>query len=204
MKLHNLLFPQLADKNWAEINLNEWAKKLTLSPGSPNPLLNPEYCEKWVNNLHKQQGINFSYGGYMEDRSILWAGHYHQPDSMIHLGVDYNVPPTTHVTLPFDAALVCTEEDPDKVGGWGYRAIYKTKDCYVIFAHLEYVNGLVGSYYRKGHHVGSVGSHRVNGGWYPHLHVQCMQEYDLSVDGYGSSRWGLEQDYPNPELLVGE
>lgn len=196
------LFPQLDNTQWAILDLNEEAQKLfTKSPTPHNRLLDPEVCQKWIESLHAERGADYSWGGWMEDRSFLWRDHYHHPGRMTHLGVDYNVPAGTQVHLPYGGKLLCAEQDPDQNGGWGGRAIYEIRGLYVIFAHLSEVEGTVGRLYPAGTLIGRVGNHKTNGGWYPHLHLQCMRRYNLSVDGYGPNDEYTRIEFPDPMHL---
>src|SRR5688572_15643106 len=134
MRMHELLFPELKDKKWAEIDLN----KISLSTNFN--IVDPMEQEKWINKLHTKLGVDYTYGGYLEHRVKMLAGHYHSlmgKDHFWHLGIDYNVPAKTTVHLPFDGELVFSEMDPDYYGGWGGKLIFKIKDQYVIFGHLD-------------------------------------------------------------------
>jgi murein DD-endopeptidase MepM/ murein hydrolase activator NlpD len=197
--LHHDLFPDLAPNRWCRINFSEQFEKLATSPDLPNPALDPEWCGEQLGMLHAYHNVDHSFGGYLEDRSKLWSGHYHKPGEVIHLGIDYNVPVRSLVHLPADGQLVAAELDPDQNGGWGGRSIFKIGDAWVIFAHMYRLHGLVGQYWGKGEPIGLVAPAEKNGGWYPHLHVQVMTKYDRSADGYGPMYDGIEKDFPDPE-----
>jgi hypothetical protein len=206
MMLHHLLFPQLADRRWKLINLNAEAEKAF--PGIHNPLIDPSQCNNWVNSLHKEQQVDYSYGGYMENRDWLWRDHYMPQGQHIHVGVDYNVPCGILVHLPAPARLLMVEEDPDKNGGWGTRAIFEMQDqstsgiVFVTFAHLWIAYGDVGRSYQKGYQLGEVGNMQTNGKWFPHLHVQTQRKYDPAADGYQRYSRELQTEYPNPEVVL--
>lgn len=203
--LHHLLFPQYKDRKWKHLNLDEESQQNTNL--FTNPLLDPKTCETWVKGLHARDGIDFSYGGWMEDRMWLWRGHYQKPGHTIHVGVDYNVPPDTPVYLPGPGRLILMEEDPDRTGGWGTRMIFQmgtfeTGTLFVTFAHLWNAYGFVGRSYEKGHMLGEVGSYPHNGNWFPHLHVQVQRKYDPTADGYQRYTEQLESEFPNPEQVL--
>lgn len=92
-----------------------------------NPALDPYWCMAQQEQLVKELQCDYIYGGYMEDRSFVWRGHYHQ-NGFTHYGVDYCVPEGTPVFLPRNGSLVCLEHDPDPNGGWGGRAVYEIHD----------------------------------------------------------------------------
>lgn len=201
MSLRTRLFPQL-DGKWATVNLNQRYRYLHPQREGKSLAIDPVWCSNMVQLLHAELGVVYSFGGWLEDRRNLWAGHYHKPDAMLHLGVDYNVSTGTAVSLPCDGRLILAEHDNDQDGGWGGRAIYQMRDLYVIFAHLGIVYGRVGSHRRQGEVIGVIGPSEANGGWYPHLHVQCMREYQPGVDGYCKWYASVEDDFPDPESVL--
>jgi hypothetical protein len=184
------LFPQLDKAVWGELNLNTQALRTCVETEERNILLDPRICQKWLELVHLLNGVDYSFGGYLESRSFLWRGHYHKPDSFIHLGIDYNVPAGTVVRWPYVSEVVDSWHDPDQDGGWGGRIIlrYAAMDSanpvssvvherFTIIGHLE-----PESMAKKGdiirpkdsdrHFIGVVGEPNVNGNWFPHLHVQ--------------------------------
>lgn len=203
--MHKLLFPELED-SWKYLNLGELAKEVV---SDNNPLLNPENCAIWVEEVHVKNNTKYSYGGYLEDRSILWKGHYHKPGHAIHLGIDYNVPAGTLVHMPCDGLLIYSNLDEDQNGGWGGKLIFDTEDknCpFLILGHLSDIP-TIGKIFKKGDVVGKIANYPYNGNWFPHLHVQTASCFKIngvdvtSVDGYSNLYEGIEKDFPNPELL---
>ena len=198
MELHKLLFPDLVG-NWGRINFGREAASVF---GDPNPLLDPVACGKWKGDIHRKFGVEHSYGGYMEDRGYLWRGHYMAPGAAWHYGIDFTVPVCSPVHLPFDGILCNAVKDPDQNGGWGGKVVFKVGGVSVILGHIDFV-GLrtPGDAYSKGTFVGVVSPTGSNGGWDPHLHVQCTS-LNLNpeiVDGYGFLYEGVEDDFPDPE-----
>lgn len=197
--LHDLLFPSLKG-SWGKLDFGKESLAVT---DEPNPFLDPKFCGEWAEKLHKRDGIDFSYGGYLEDRSNLWRGHYMKPDHAWHLGIDYNVPVGTPIHLPFNAPLIASVMDRDQNGGWGGKLIFKRLDKFLIIGHLakEGLAAKVGMNYSAGSIVGRIGATEENGNWFPHLHVQGVagRNEPREVDGYGKLYSGIEADYPNPE-----
>jgi len=180
--MYQRLFPTLTGK-WVEINLNEHAKNTSLA------LEDPYICAMWVNSLHKKLGVDYSFGGYLEDRSVLWQNHY--MDNHIHLGVDFNVPVNTVVFSPVAGEVVATWCDPDTNGGWGSRIIIQRENVLFVLAHLASVVVPLGTDVDEGDMIGMVGIPEVNGGWFPHLHVQCvLADNPFLADGYAASDMG--------------
>ena len=211
MLLHERLFPQLRKARWGQININELAVDVNELLGplfeaadlDNNPFLDPETCEKWKNFIHKVKGVEYSWGGYMEDRGVVWKGHYHDEGATMHVGVDYYVPTGTPVMLPVDnCKLVECLNDPDQWGGWGGKLVFEWSRGYFILAHLKNMVNEIGKVYRVGEQVAVIAEADCNGGWSPHLHVQCMLKHDPDVDGYLRNYEGIENDFPDPTLTL--
>lgn len=193
------LFPQLGGR-WGELRLDEVARDLMGLIGFPekNPFVDAAYCEKWKLFLHKTMGVDYSWGGYLEDRAVVWRNHYHEPGHTVHLGVDFYVPEGTAVHLPVDATLAHVYVDPDQDGGWGGKLIFQWPKGYFVFGHLKDMVDDLGRGYREGKVVGTVADPASNGGWSPHLHFQCMRDFVPHVDGYTKRFDGIEAAFPNP------
>jgi murein DD-endopeptidase MepM/ murein hydrolase activator NlpD len=205
--LHQRLFPQFAERHWARVNLDALARFDFPDESrirADNPLNDPEKCTEWIKGIHKQLGADFSFGGYLEDRSHLWRGHYQEDaGSFLHLGIDYNVPAGTEVFSVGDLVVHEVWTDPDQDGGWGGRVILQVVDShfYVIYSHLDpsLLPGR-GAILKSGERIGLVGRPEVNGGWYPHLHLQCCDgEPPADLDGYAAGSLSEVKHYPDPE-----
>lgn len=199
-----MIFPDLKDQRFGYVNLNleaeDWLKNRKQS-GEENPLLDPIVCQEMVAFVHKKYNLDFSYGGWMEDRSTLWKGSYlDQWNTFTHLGVDINVPAGTEISASFDAEVVKVDDDHSEDGGWGPRVIlrHSSKPIYLIHAHLDRnIQCKVGDMLRKGQIFAKVGKAPDNGNWFPHLHLQTISKahYDelekegswAELDGYGLS-----------------
>lgn len=209
------IFPTLNGK-WAEANFNEEAKKFSPMLPKETEDCTPENSSRLVDMWHRLHNVDYSFGGYLEDRSFIFRNKYHaERGTFIHLGIDYNVPAGTPVNVPCPAIVVDRWADSDQNGGWGGRVtLYLPgQDFYMIFAHLA-PDGLPMPGESLGHvydpeQVGVVGWERHNGGWFPHLHVQLvsrnyLKTHDMrTFDGYAKMYDGIREDFPNPELIVG-
>lgn len=188
--------------DWAYVNLDEASAHLAAA--DPNPCLDPNYCWGWVDHLARQQEAVRTYGGYMEDRSRVWRGSYLPPNGAIHLGVDYNVDPGTVVHCPADCTLVRSVRHTDQDGGWGGQIVLRRGDLYLVLGHLApyLLPGPEGVEIEKGWVIGQVGAPVENGGWYPHLHVQCCTADDPAVDGYAAWTNDLKDRFPHPDTWL--
>lgn len=197
------MFPTLKG-SWGTLNLEEIARDLMallgLNDKSPNPFLNPHYCEAWKNFLLKIKGVDYAWGGYMEDRSAVWRGSYLEAGCAHHVGVDYYVALGTPLYVPRRAKLIHSVMDQDQEGGWGGKLTFEWEGGYFMLAHLDNIVTDVGRVYEN-EQVATIGSPEVNGGWSPHLHLQCMREPWFEVDGYMKLYDEIEKDYPDPMTI---
>lgn len=87
-----MIFPTLAGKKFGYVSLNTEALNYVSTSydfSLENEFLNPELCQQMVESVHKKYGVDFSYGGWMEDRSFLWRKSYLETrQTFIHLGSD--------------------------------------------------------------------------------------------------------------------
>lgn len=199
-----MIFPKLKNKVFGYVDLNleaeEWIEKKGLIVSElENPLIDPKVCEEFVNDVHKKYSLDFSYGGWMEDRSFLWKAGYLEKEKMfIHLGVDINVPVGTEVATDFKAEVLKIDNDYPLDGGWGTHVFLKNleKDVCVLYAHLDQeVFCKEGDVLEKDTIFPKVGEAPFNGNWFPHVHVQTISiEYYEQLkqtndwerfDGYG-------------------
>ncbi len=166
-----------------------------------NPLLDPHTCQEMIDQAHARLGIDYSYGGWLEDRSELWQGSYLDTNQThIHLGVDFNVPAGTLVAVDEAVEVLFVDCDFPVEGGWGNRVIVRSIEAgdILIYAHLaDEVRCSPGEKLQSGQVFASVGSAPKNGGWFPHLHVQIVDgtyfesltgEALNLLDGYGAKK----------------
>lgn len=166
-----------------------------------------------VDESHRLLNTEFSYGGYLEDRSTLWQDSYLAKEGRFtHLGVDFNVPAGTPVAMCLNVQVIRVDDDTPEVGGWGMRVMAKVShdDIVLIFAHLaSKVLCKVGEVFRRGDVFATIGAPHENGGWYSHLHVQALsveryrefEKHPQGLDGYAhAGEPDLEHKYPNPMI----
>jgi len=198
-----MIFPNLKNRVFGYLDLNlkakEWSEQNNIDLSKKNILINPDKCEEFINDIHKKYSLDFSYGGWMEDRSFLWRDWYLDKEQLfIHLAVDLNVPTGTEIATDFDAEVVKIDNDFPLDGGWGTYIILKhlLKSVYVLYAHLdENILCKVGDKLNEGTIFAKVGHSPQNGNWFPHTHIQIIEaDYYLELeknndwekfDGYG-------------------
>ena len=216
-----LLFPNLAVTTFTQVNLDtEQFAFAKLHPelfrnAEVNPLLDPHICQQMVRECHAAHGVDWSYGGYLENRQHLWRGSYLKTKgTYLHLGVDFNVPQGTRVAVVEDSLVMLVDEDRDYDGGWGHRVFLKPSSTrrlkiVQIFAHLQAVRVQPGDQLAPGAVIAEVGGPPHNGNWHPHLHIQSVREplfqeilldHFSELDGYGhpDEKAKLRREYPDP------
>lgn len=182
--------------------------------------LDAQTTHEYLADLHRVEQVDYSLGGYLEDRRNLWAGSYLPPKRSVHLGVDINVPAGTAVAAARDGHIAKVYYDPDQDGGWGSALVLSLREpvgpiSHYIYAHLakDSVNVRAGDPVNAGQVVAAIGQPHENGGWYEHLHVQALTPAawalikdapDLSaIDGYDAMPEGREHPLsPDPMPLI--
>lgn len=200
-----MLFPELRSKRFGYLNLDavarQWLQAQGVSESDPNPLLDPSVCEGMIRSVHEELGLDFSYGGWMEDRQTLWRGSYlDREQTYVHLGLDVNVPAGTEVATDVEGDVVSVLSDVPEEGGWGTRIVIQPVigSEMLVYAHLDpAVRCRVGDHLIPGDAFARVGAAPFNGGWFSHLHVQCVDaayfaqteaQGLLAFDGYGRAQ----------------
>ena len=218
MSYKPFIFPELHMASWAEVDLGALARAEFPDTTSKNLLLDPDFCDQWVKRIALEHGADMTWGGHFEDRQHLWRGYYQHAQKVTHLGVDYNVPSGTLVVSPREAQVVHSWADTSTENGWGGRLILKLNEPwqgapYLVLGHLAHKSlPVVGEIFKAGDILAQTGVPVENGGWFPHLHVQCVNEDffaahkdNLSLlDGYYLTQGKPYDLAPDPALLVGQ
>ena len=211
-----IVFPTLQGKSWVQVDLNDLAIKDFLQM-EENKLLDAQFCDNWVKGIANKLGADFTWGGHFEDRKHLWTGYYSDAKKVTHLGIDYNVPSGTPVAAPVACEVVHSWADTSVHNGWGGRLLLKLDTRwmgapYLVLGHLAHKDlPPVGTRFAAGDIIHTTGVPSENGGWFPHLHVQCVNESfyqqhigDLKLlDGYYLVDGEPHDLAPSPKYLMG-
>lgn len=195
----------------------EWLRKNVDPNRTENPFTNPDFSEQRKRQLADRLSVDWIYGGWMEDRSIIWSDTYlKEAAAFLHLGVDLTVPAGTLVNALATSEILYTGTDVPFVGGWGGHVIqrydYRGEEAILIYAHLGEIRVTIGDVCEKGVVIGAVGDKTQNGFWSPHLHVQIVRDVgnvtdwkhflDVELDGYGKAAeieyWSSKCPDPTP------
>ena len=183
-----------------------------------SPFLEPIVAQKMVDLYHERRGITWSHGGYLEDRTDLWRGGYLK-EPVIHGGIDVSLPAGTVVRCMRDGTVVWVDDDKNPDGGWGPYIVVRTMNDrgsveYVLYGHLGSMFVKAGDSVSRGGILADIGAPPENGGWWSHLHLQCVaQEYyewccdndiNKTLDGYfPCSQLDLFRvRFPDPSALL--
>jgi murein DD-endopeptidase MepM/ murein hydrolase activator NlpD len=215
-----MIFPDLKGKLVGYVNLDEYAKRWLRRNGyeeypSKSPLLDPRICQEMLDECHALLGLAYSYGGWLEDRSVLWRGSYlKEGDKYMHIGLDVNAPVGTKIALDMPGEVAFIDDDHPVIGGWGRRVIIQLNafPIVLIYAHLGNITCALGDSLRSGDIFAEIGPSSHNGNWYTHTHVQAMikEAYEMFVcnpsglDGYGNEKdiAELAKLFPDPMRYI--
>ena len=183
---------------------------------SENPHVRPEYQLSRQEQLQRLLGVDWYYGGWMEDRSIVWSDTYlKETGNFLHLGIDCSVRAGTEVLAVRDGPVVLVGNDAEFVGGWGgyviQRIEYRGQPHALIYAHLGTLLCVPKQHLVAGSTIGMVGNKHENGHWGEHLHVQLWsgiegvtdwRAFFSEQDGYGNvahiDTWAKRCPDPTP------
>jgi murein DD-endopeptidase MepM/ murein hydrolase activator NlpD len=201
---------------WPYINIEVEKQKL------PNKFTSSKVQQDHVRKLSNRRGN--SLGGYMEDRTNIWDGVVEDLDNKIHCGIDVTVKESTPIFAPCCCSVVYRYLDTSKTDGWGFYMIMKPlrggesvelsahERTYILIGHLKNSSVELGQKFKKGEIIGYVGNCEENGGWFEHVHIQCITEdYYMfcknkgivsEIDGYVETSNEVKKHFPNPANIM--
>ena len=141
-QFHDVIPEALLKKPHREVNLAEevlnFFKRHPRMKISSKDVVDPDKCAKLVKQIHKELGLIWSYGGWMEKREHLLAETYLKTTGdWIHLGVDINIPIDTPVLAAADGMVYKVDSDYPEKGGWGNYVILKHRVGDVVFFSIS-------------------------------------------------------------------
>jgi hypothetical protein len=174
---------------YANLNTGSiWWEKRYDVPRKLRPFKDPVVTHQMEEEYHRYLGLDWSYGGWMEDRSNIRRGTYLEKDKLwIHTGIDVNHNPGIRVLSLADGPIVYQGTDAPLVGGWGYHVIqiinFRGRPHALVYAHLaKHLPHATGVRVTKGVWIGTIGNSTVNGVWRPHLHLNLFADIDDVTD----------------------
>ena len=196
---------------------------LNLSFTSPLSADNPETPDQRILNQKiadflRSTGQPFAIGGYGEPRPIYGGGEFGDGIARNrrtrHLGIDVSAPEGQAIMAPCTGTIFATgnADQPFDYGGWiiiehdaagcPFWCLYGHLDPASIAAHQP------GDAIGVGELIGRIGGEAVNGGWWPHVHVQMLLQRPSdsgTPDGACDPDWFAMAGIlcPSPAIMLG-
>lgn len=151
--------------------------------------------ERFISNYLKKNNAEVAFGGYIEGRTLYQRSTIFKnesiPERNIHIGLDLWTKANTAVLAPLDGKVHSFKNNVG-LGDYGPTIILEheveNEIFYTLYGHLslESIENLtVGTLFKKGEKIATLGSSDVNGDYAPHVHFQIIK----NIEEY----WG---DYP--------
>lgn len=175
-----------------------------------NALIFEDYIE---NHLQKNKA-KVAFGGYNEVRKLYSQNtHFNEEERNIHLGIDFWIKAGTPVLAALDGKVYGFDFNAG-LGNYGPTIILEhhleNQTFYTLYGHLsmESIEAIeIGSIFKKGQLLATLGDASVNGGYSPHLHFQIIKNIEANFGDYPGVCSKKNLDYylencPDPNLLL--
>lgn len=173
--------------------------------------------EQFISNYLQENNAQIAYGGYIEGRTLYKRSTIFKNDSVpernIHIGLDLWTKAGTAVLAPLDGK-VHSFKNNEGLGDYGPTIILEheaeNEIFYTLYGHLslESIENLtVGTTFKKGQQIATLGNSAVNGDYAPHVHFQIIKNLEDKWGDYPGvcSTNDLNfyiENCPNPNLLL--
>lgn len=149
-------------------------------------LSNSKVFEDFVEHHLQKNKAKVAFGGYTEERNLYKSSPLFNDDENeernIHLGMDLWTRAGTAVLAAIDGTVHSFDFNAGK-GNYGPTILLKhsieTQVFYTLYGHLsmESIENLeIGTAFKKGQKMATLGNASVNGGYAPHLHFQIIKD----------------------------
>jgi murein DD-endopeptidase MepM/ murein hydrolase activator NlpD len=180
-------------------------------------LSNSKVFEVYIEDyLHKNKA-KVAFGGYNEERNLYKSSQLFNNDAKeernIHIGMDLWIKAGTPILAALDGTVHSFDFNAGK-GNYGPTIILKhsieNHFFYTLYGHLsvESIENIeIGTTFKKGQKIATLGDASVNGGYSPHLHFQIIKDIRDFLGDYPGVCSKKDLDYylencPNPNLLL--
>ncbi|SHG84240.1 Peptidase family M23 [Flavobacterium fluvii] len=194
---------------------------LNLSISNPDlskiDITDSKIFEDFIENHLQKNKAKVAFGGYNEERNLYKSSLIFNDDEKeernIHIGMDLWIKSGTSILAALDGTVHGFDFNAGK-GNYGPTIILKhsfeSQIFYTLYGHLslESIENIeIGSIFKKGQKIATLGDATVNGGYSPHLHFQIIKEIKDYLGDYPGvcSKKDLEYylgNCPNPNLLL--
>ena len=180
-------------------------------------LKNPNIFEDYVENYLQKNNAKVAFGGYNEVRNLYnqtqLFNEEQSDERNIHIGMDLWIKAGTPVLAPLDGIVHGFDFNAGK-GNYGPTIILKhtieKQTFYTLYGHLsvESIENIeIGSVFKKGQTLATLGDSSVNGGYSPHLHFQIIKNIEANFSDYPGVCSKKNLDYylencPDPNILL--
>lgn len=178
---------------------------------------NPELFEDYIEKHLEKNNAKVAFGGYNEERNLYNQTHLFNDEQSeernIHIGMDLWIKAGTTVLAAFDGIVHGFDFNAGN-GNYGPTIILKhtieNQTFYTLYGHLsvESIENIeIGTVFKKGQPVATLGDSAVNGGYSPHLHFQIIKSIEDNFSDYPGVCSKKTLDYylencPDPNLLL--
>ncbi len=175
---------------------------------------NADVFKIFIENHLQENNAKVAYGGYKEVRSLYdGKSHFNTENRNIHLGIDFWIKARTSVLAALDG-IVHGFGFNVGLGNYGPTIIlehsFENQKFYTLYGHLaleSIENIAIGTVFKKGQKIATLGDSSVNGGYAPHLHFQIIKNIEGQFDDYPGVCNLKTLDFylencPDPNLLL--
>jgi len=175
---------------------------------------NPDIFEAYIENHLRENNSKVAFGGYNEERNLYnQNAHFSDDERNIHIGMDLWIKAGTPVLAALDGILYGFDFNAGK-GNYGPTIILKhtieNQTFYTLYGHLsiESIENMeIGTVFKKGQPLATLGNSSINGGYSPHLHFQIIKNIEANFSDYPGVCSKKTLDYylencPDPNLLL--
>lgn len=180
-------------------------------------LSDSEVFDTFIENHLQKNNAKVAFGGYIEERNLYKSSPLFNNDEIeernIHIGLDLWIKAGTPILAALDGTVYGFGFNAGK-GNYGPTIILEhhieNHIFYTLYGHLsiESIENLeIGTAFKKGQKIATLGNSSVNGGYSPHLHFQIIKEIKNYKSDYPGVCSKNDLDYylkncPNPILLL--
>jgi murein DD-endopeptidase MepM/ murein hydrolase activator NlpD len=173
--------------------------------------------KNYVENILRKNKAKVAFGGYNEERNLYKSSPLfndnEKDERNIHIGMDLWIKAETPILAALDGTVHGFDFNAGK-GNYGPTIILKHSienlTFYTLYGHLsvESIENLeIGTIFKKGQRMATLGDASVNGGYAPHLHFQIIKEIKYYSGDYPGVCSKNDLDYylgncPDPNLLL--
>lgn len=178
---------------------------------------NTEAFENYIETILQENDSIVAFGGYNEERNLYKTSSLFNDEKSeernIHIGMDLWIKAGTPILAALDGTVHGFDFNAGK-GNYGPTIILKhsfeNRDFYTLYGHLsvESIENLeIGTAFKKGQKMATLGDSSVNGGYAPHLHFQIIKEIKDHTGDYPGVCSKNDLVYyldncPDPNLLL--